>query len=212
VLPVLAAGTQRCIGVALIAGTGSVAFGRNAIGQTKLCGGWGYLLGDAGSAYDIGRAALRHALQNLETDAAAPEPLTDAIRSALGAHTVMELTRAIYMSAQPRSTIASLAPHVVELAGQGDPTSQAILESAAGELATLVSRTVELLALGDGTVSLAVAGGLLVSSRQLQDRLQASLQRMKLECELTMVEEPLAGCLRLAAPELAGTLVTWHHT
>ena len=73
----------------------------------------------------------------------------------------------------------------------------------------MVSRTVELLELGDGTVSLAVAGGLLVSSRQLQDRLRASLQQLQIEYEMTVVEEPLAGCLRLAAPELAGTLVKW---
>ena len=47
------------VGVALIAGTGSVAFGRAADGRTIRCGGWGYLLGDEGSGYAIGRAALR---------------------------------------------------------------------------------------------------------------------------------------------------------
>jgi N-acetylglucosamine kinase-like BadF-type ATPase len=51
VLPVLAAGSADCCGVALISGTGSVAFGRAEDGRTHLRGGWGYLLGDEGSGY-----------------------------------------------------------------------------------------------------------------------------------------------------------------
>ncbi|HEX2477321.1 MAG TPA: BadF/BadG/BcrA/BcrD ATPase family protein, partial [Lacipirellulaceae bacterium] len=66
VLPVLAAGTPQCVGIAVIAGTGSVAFGRNADGKTQLCGGWGYLLGDEGSGYYIGQMGLSHALKRME--------------------------------------------------------------------------------------------------------------------------------------------------
>ena len=66
VLPILAAGTPDCCGVALISGTGSSAFGRAADGRTKRCGGWGYLLGDEGSGYAIGRGALQLALRSLE--------------------------------------------------------------------------------------------------------------------------------------------------
>ena len=51
------------IGVGLIAGTGSIALGRNAQGQTTRSGGWGHILGDEGSGYALGHQALRAAVR-----------------------------------------------------------------------------------------------------------------------------------------------------
>ena len=51
-------------GIALISGTGSVAWGRTPDGRTARAGGWGYLLGDEGSGYWVGRQAVRHALSD----------------------------------------------------------------------------------------------------------------------------------------------------
>src|SRR4029078_4863826 len=106
----LAAGTPNCCGIALIAGTGSIAFGRAADGRTKRCGGWGYLLGDEGSGYSVGRGALSHACGELECETLwGPNSLTEAIVTKLQVKTVMELTKAVYTSGNPRSFIASLA-------------------------------------------------------------------------------------------------------
>jgi N-acetylglucosamine kinase-like BadF-type ATPase len=208
VLPVLAAGSTSCFGVALIAGTGSVAFGRAEDGRTHLRGGWGYLLGDEGSGYAIGRAALQHTLHSLEISTTHP-PLVDAVLSAIGVDKVLELTRAIYGNPHPRVAIAAVAPHVIALADDGNADAQSIIDWAAEALANLVARTVQSIEPIDPPVEVAASGGVLLSSLRLQDQLQIALRREGLECELNLVPEPLAGCVRLAAEEFDGSLINW---
>ncbi len=209
VLPILAAGSPDCCGVALIAGTGSSAFGRSADGQTKRCGGWGYLLGDEGSGYAIGRAALQHSLNVLESGSPA-HGLAESMLSALGASTVTELTRTIYGSADPRHTIAAFAPIVAGAADRGDPVACQIFAEAAAALAGLAARTAQTVNLADTNFSLAISGGVLINSPRLRQLLQAELTECGLSCAVNIVNEPLAGCLRLAHPRFAGTLVEWH--
>lgn len=208
VLPVLAAGSTNCCGVALISGTGSVAFGRADDGRTHLRGGWGYLLGDEGSGYAIGRAALQHTLHSLEISTT-HRPLVDAVLSAIGVNKVLELTRAIYGSPHPRVAIAAVAPHVITLADDGNTDAQSIIDFAAEDLAKLVARTAQAIEPIDPPLELAAAGGALLSSKRMQDQLQVALRRDGLECDLHLVQEPLVGCVRLAAPEFDGPLVTW---
>jgi N-acetylglucosamine kinase-like BadF-type ATPase len=208
VLPVLAAGTPDCCGVALISGTGSVAFGRAADGRTNLRGGWGFLLGDEGSGYAIGRAALQHALYALE-DGRKHSPLADKVLAGLGVDRVLELTRAIYSSPHPRVAIGAIAPYVTTLAEKNDVDAQCIIDTAADQLAKLAARTVQSIEPIASPVALAAAGGILLSSKRLQEQLQIALRRSGLECDLNLVREPLAGCVRLASPEFAGSLVTW---
>jgi N-acetylglucosamine kinase-like BadF-type ATPase len=213
VLPILAAGTPDCCGIALISGTGSIAFGRTADGRTRRCGGWGYLLGDEGSGYSVGRSALAHALRDLESETLwHPDSLTEAVVSALGVKTVMELTKAVYTSSDPRAFIASLSRVVVAEGEKGEQKAEAILDGAATELAELVARTAEVLELNHGPIPLAVGGGFLVSSERLQRRLLEWLRRFKMECEMVLVADPLLGCIRLADPDCSGDLVKWHST
>ena len=61
--PILAAASPENSGIVLIAGTGSLAWGRNQAGETARCGGWGYLLGDEGSGYAIALAGLHAAMR-----------------------------------------------------------------------------------------------------------------------------------------------------
>jgi N-acetylglucosamine kinase-like BadF-type ATPase len=209
VLPVLAAGTPHCVGIAVIAGTGSVAFGRNAEGETQLCGGWGYLLGDEGSGYYVGHLAIWRALNKLELNSI-PDPLTAAILGALGANSIMDVTKAVYTSADPRAIVASIAPIVVELAEAHVAEAESILYAAGDLLGRLVLRTANLLDLTDQPFALGAAGGLIVGSKHVREQLQTWSRKFHLQCEMTVVNEPLEGCVRLAAPEFAGTLVTWH--
>jgi N-acetylglucosamine kinase-like BadF-type ATPase len=208
VLPVLAAGTPNCSGVALISGTGSVAFARAAAGRSSLCGGWGYLLGDEGSGYAIGRAGLQFALHELESNAD-PQPLTAAVLSAIGSHTILDVTRTVYRRADPRAAIASVAPVVITAADQVDSSAQAILDAAAADLAKLVARAVRSIGFNENPFALAIAGGVFVSSKRLPLQLQVELRRIGLASELKLVDEPLEGCIRLAAPECV-ILLTWH--
>jgi N-acetylglucosamine kinase-like BadF-type ATPase len=211
VLPVLAGGTPQCSGVAVISGTGSVAFGRGADGRTALCGGWGYLLGDEGSGYAIGRAGLQLLLETLEAKAP-PKPLAETLRKALNVNAVTELTRSIYSDEDVRRAIAAIAPLVIDAADADDPDARAILGTAAKELAKLVVRAAQAVGLAGGPLALALGGGILIASQRLQQQLRAELQRQALDCAVTPVSEPLAGCVRLADPEFAGTLVSWHET
>lgn len=209
VLPILAAGSPDCCGVALIAGTGSSAFARAADGHANRCGGWGYLLGDEGSGYAIGRAALRHALRILEAGSPA-HGLSESMLSALGASTVTELTRAVYGSADPRHTIAAFTPIVASAAERGDAVACEIFADAAASLAELTARTAAAVGLTDANFSLAVSGGVLINSTRLQQLLQAELAKRGLNCAVNVVSEPLVGCIRLAHPKFADTLVEWH--
>ena len=210
VLPILAAGTPDCCGIALIAGTGSIAFGRTADGRTKRCGGWGYLLGDEGSGYSVGRSALSHALRELECGTLwHPNSLTEAIVSKLKVNTVTELTKTVYTSDDPRSFIASLAPLVVTAAEHGDKKAEAILDWAATELAELVARTADLLDGSDEPIPLALGGGFLVRSERIQQQLDEWLNKFNVKHIAKLVTDPLEGCIRLAEPQFAGTLVEW---
>ena len=250
-LPVLAAGTPNCCGIALIAGTGSVAFARAADGRTTRCGGWGYLLGDDGSGYAIGRSAIRFALEDLETTTASPsgrgsdghrraalvasgegtrlssgegsaplKPLSCAVLDHFRAASVAELTRKIHGNPSPRAVIAEVAPLVTHAAETGDASAHAILDTAAHDLARLVARATvgqafsltSLQSASQDPIPLAIAGGLLVASKRLQEQLARELHNAGVGCNLTVVDEPLVGCLRLASPELSCLDVTWHQT
>jgi len=207
-LPVLAAGAADCCGVALVAGTGSVAFARDSSGRTARCGGWGFLLGDDGSGYAIGRAALRHALEHLEIGRGASR-LAERVLQLLESASVAAVTAAIYQSADPRAAIAALAPVVVELAAEGDTVALTIVTDAARDLAELVARAARSVGLDAEPLVVAGTGGVLVGSTQLQDQLRTELGQLSLTCELRIVDEPLAGCIRLAGRECAGLDIVW---
>lgn len=210
VLPILAGGTPNCCGIALIAGTGSIAFGRAVDGRTKRCGGWGYLLGDAGSGYSVGRAALAHALRDLEMGTLwHPDSLTEAVVITLDVKSVTELTKTVYTNSDPRAFIASLARVVVAQGEKGEKSAEAILDGAATELAELVARTADLIDGSEGPIPLAIGGGLIGSSTRIQEQLMEWLGRFDVNCEVTLVTDPLQGCIRLAAPQFAGSLVNW---
>jgi N-acetylglucosamine kinase-like BadF-type ATPase len=211
VLPILVAGSSDCVGVALISGTGSSAFGRSADGRSNRCGGWGYLLGDEGSGYAIGRAALQLTLRSLEAE----EPrrgLVGAILCELGATSITELTRAVYGSVDPRRRVAALASLVSESADIDDPDASKILAGAAAELAKLAARTATSVGIAGGAFTIAASGGVLINSKRLQDQLIVELENLHIEFALKIVREPLAGCIRLAEPRFAEGLVTWNAT
>jgi N-acetylglucosamine kinase-like BadF-type ATPase len=208
VLPILAAGTPDCCGVALIAGTGSSAFGRAQGGAIKRCGGWGYLLGDEGSGYALGRAALQLALRSLEAGIVS-DSLATAVIDKLAAKTVTELTRAIYGSGDPRHAIAALAPLVCAAAENGNSHANEFLSAAANDLAELAARAATAVGVADSGFPLAISGGLLMHSAVLQEKLRSELIRRGLDCEINIVREPLVGCVRLADPKFA-SLVNWH--
>ena len=125
-------------GIVVIAGTGSMALGRNTAGEMARAGGWGYVFGDQGGAFDIVRRALGAALR-LEEGWGNPTTLHRALLEAGGAASANELLHRFYTTDWPRPRIAALAPLVDQAAGEGDDVARGILEQAAWELAGLAS-------------------------------------------------------------------------
>ncbi len=123
-------------GIIVIAGTGSIAFGRNAEGQTARAGGWGYIFGDEGGAFDLVRQALRAALRH-EEGWGPPTALRAALLANTGAASANELLHQFYGDDYPRERIAALAPVVGECAANGDAVALELLHQAGQQLATL---------------------------------------------------------------------------
>src|SRR3954447_10009975 len=118
-------------GIIVIAGTGSMAFGRNAEGQTGRAGGWGYIFGDEGGAFDLVRRALRAALA-FEEGWGVRTTLHQELLQAFGVGSANELLHRFYTDV-PRPVVASYAPLVGRAAKGGDAVARDILAGAAGE-------------------------------------------------------------------------------
>ena len=134
----LAGATGGEPGIVAIAGTGSIAFGRNAAGGTARTGGWGYIFGDEGGAFDIARQALRAALR-AEEGWGPPTALSRALLDATGSRDINGAMHLFYTPDWPRQRVAALAPLVDEAAMAGDATAREILHNAAQQLAVLTS-------------------------------------------------------------------------
>ncbi len=123
-------------GVIAIAGTGSIAFGRNRAGKTARAGGWGYAFGDEGGGFDLVRQALRAALRH-EEGWGPKTLLRDALVSSAGATSANDLLHRFYTDSYPRERVAAFSKLVDRVARDGDPVAQQIVFTAAQQLATM---------------------------------------------------------------------------
>ncbi|MGF1427887.1 N-acetylglucosamine kinase [Kitasatospora sp. LaBMicrA B282] len=186
-VPAFAAGSTATAGTVLIAGTGAVCC-RVADGRvTHYGGGFGWLLGDEGSGFWLGRAAVRRALDE------PTGPLAAAVLRHCGAAGPVELLHWVYDG--PPRRLAELAPLVGAAAEAGDPAAGAIVAEAAEHLAALVRATAQ-----DGP--LVLAGSVAAAAGPVRARLLALLADPR-----TGVAGPLhtAGDAALAAARLAMT-------
>jgi N-acetylglucosamine kinase-like BadF-type ATPase len=133
----LAGATAGEPGIIVIAGTGSIAFGSNAQHKSARAGGWGYIFGDEGGAFDLTRQALRAALQQ-EEGWGPPTLLHSLLLKKTAAKTANELLHTFY-GGFDRTRIAALAPLVTQAAEQQDQPALAILENAAAKLTSFAN-------------------------------------------------------------------------
>jgi N-acetylglucosamine kinase-like BadF-type ATPase len=147
----LAGATAGQPGAVVIAGTGVIGFGENAVGETARAGGWGYVFGDEGGGFDIVRQALRASLR--EHEGWGPRTaLTPALLEATDCSDANQILHRFYTEQWPRSRTAALAVLVSRTAEAGDPVAVDILNTAARQLATLAG-TVRRQLWRDGEVS-----------------------------------------------------------
>jgi N-acetylglucosamine kinase-like BadF-type ATPase len=159
----LAGATASGLGIVVIAGTGSMALGRNGQGRMARAGGWGYVFGDEGGAFDIVRQAARAALR-MEEGWGPATALRPALVDATGAASANEMLHAFYTPEWARSRVAALAPLVDRAAEAGDRAALDILHRAAQELAQLAGAVRAQLWKPGDAVELAYAGGVFASS------------------------------------------------
>jgi N-acetylglucosamine kinase-like BadF-type ATPase len=184
-------------GVAVVTGTGSSAFGIAPDGRTAIAGGWGYLIGDDGSAFDVGREALRAVLR-ADGGLGPTTQLTTALARTLGVSQPRDLIRVIYQAQAPRMTVATLAPLVVEVARSDDAIARQILTRAGHELGKLARAVARRLGMGSEAIVVAT-GGMLSAGDLILDPLREELARAGL-CDLRVLDrEPAIGALRLAS-------------
>ena len=147
-------------GAVLIAGTGSICYGRSADGKTAASGGFGHLIDDGGSGYAVGRDVLSAAVRAVDgrTENSA---ILEKVLQRLHAETVQEIISFVYAPTTDKSAVAGLSSIALELAEANDPEARAILRREAGELAQLVLAVRRRLSLGRCPVAL--LGGLLSS-------------------------------------------------
>ncbi len=190
---VLAAGTPDGWGVALISGTGSCCFARSPDGQTLQVGGWGYLLGDEGSGYDLALRALRLATQTADGRAAA-HALLAALLDAWGLAVPSDLVTQVYARGLTRPELAALTRPLFALAEAGDADALRLIDQATADLALLARTAARRLALANPP--LALAGGLLGAGAALRARLADRLGAGW--GPTTWVADPAQGALVLA--------------
>jgi N-acetylglucosamine kinase-like BadF-type ATPase len=157
-------------GIIVIAGTGSIAFGRNREGRTARAGGWGYVFGDEGGGFDLTRQALRAALR-LEEGWGHATKLRDLLLAETGARDANDLLHRFYTTEFPRPRIAGLSKLVEQAAQAGDRVAQELLDHAAEKLACLARAVRQIL--GEH-LPVAYIGGVFRSYRLLasfQDRI-----------------------------------------
>lgn len=185
------------VGVGLIAGTGSIAFGCDSVGGTTRAGGWGYIMGDEGSGYDIARQALRAAAR--AADGRGPET---ALLAALMNHWRVErpfdLIGHIY-AAQGTAAVARLATLALETARAGDPEAQRILAQAADELALAALAVAANLQFGDEPLPLAFGGGLLVNDAQFRSLVERTIRAARAVAHVAVVKDAAASAAQAAA-------------
>jgi N-acetylglucosamine kinase-like BadF-type ATPase len=166
-----AGATQLQPGIVVIAGTGSTAFGMNRHGQLRRTDGWDYILGDAGSGYDIGRAAIRLAMRSFD-GRAAPTLLTDALKETYHVDGAEEMRRLVDTERFGKLEIASFAQQVAKVADAGDVAGRTILAQAGQDLAEQALAVTRALRMEEEEFLIATVGGVFRSERWVQEPFQ----------------------------------------
>ncbi len=181
-------------GVAVIAGTGSAAWGINAGGEQARAGGWGYLLGDEGSGYWFGREAVRHSLHRMNLGLA-PDALTEALLAKCGLAEPGELI-AHFHSGTSRRYWASMSPLVFDAAAAGHQRSSAMIEQAGTDLAELAAQVAGQLRVQGPIV---LGSGLGMHQPPLQEVFRRQLATRGYHEVRVLDQDPIFGVLDLAA-------------
>lgn len=186
-------GTDICV----IAGTGSLVCSR-INGRMVKSGGRGYLLGDIGSAYQVGRDALLHYLDRRKE---ATPNLEELIARVFNATEESEIVSHLYLKPSPPASLAKLAKAVGADAKEGLAYANAIIEKEMGLLSEVVVKHALTHFLYAKDLKITLAGGLWQIAPQFREaftaKMQEKLSKMNLEVH-RIVKPPVYGAVMLA--------------
>jgi N-acetylglucosamine kinase-like BadF-type ATPase len=179
--------TQEIPSAVAIAGTGSAIFGRRTADETAREGGLGAILGDPGSAYDIGRKALVHEWRRYwgREDSHFRNELLEHFRCNWG-----ELQELLHL--QPLKVLPQVFPLVIRAANEGDGGAQELLRSSAEELGILAQRVIVRLRLGGDVFFFAKTGGVFGRSGHFDDAFARSVRLAAPLARIDGLPQPVA--------------------
>jgi glucosamine kinase len=184
-------------GVIVIAGTGSIAYGRNSKGETARAGGWGFAISDEGSGHWIGRSAVAAAMRAYDEDGI--EAGGDALLENIMKSWSVDSREQLVLLANKSADFAALVPAVVSATDAGDATARNVLTQAGTELATLAGIVIGRLFGNAVAVPVAVSGGVFCNTSLVRqvfyDRLRVAYPQALLSASLV---DPERGALQLA--------------
>lgn len=184
---ILAAGGARA-GIAVIVGTGSVAWGVTEDGRQARSGGWGYLLGDEGSGYWVAREAVRRALHR--HDVGLPADALDTAVLALNDVTTPTELIGLFHSSAGRTYWAAQSRAVFDAARDGHDDAADILDRAAVALTRLVLDVASVIGVPGPVV---LGGGLAMHQPDLQVRLRTLLAAADITRIVFLEQDPVMG-------------------
>ena len=186
----VAAALEKEDGIAVIAGTGSIAFIKKGNELTRV-GGWGYLLEEGGSGYYIGRDAIYSALMQ-EEGSLTTTPLYKAVLEKSGKPKVLDAIADLYKGG--KKELASYAPLVFEASDRNDPVAKEILAKNAKAISDLINRAQRLSGMKE--VRAVIVGGLMARSDLLIPLIKEGLNEgISLDI---YTDPPVNGAINLA--------------
>ncbi len=195
----LIGGTEKQEGVIIISGTGAIVYGINADGEEARASGWGYLLGDEGSGYDIAIKGLR-AVARAADGRGDPTELTNQILNRLERNEPTELVR--WVHAANRDTIAQLAETVFDTARTADTVAESIVNEAADELVCAAVSVIEQLKFTE-PFDIVLSGGNFTHQAMFVHELRHRFERIQSVASVQLPKhEPAYGAVLLAQANL----------
>jgi glucosamine kinase len=186
-------------GVVLIAGGGAIGYGVTADGREALAGGFGYLLGDEGSAFDIGLRAIAAACRAEDLRGEATS-LRAVVLEHFDIPSMRTIPRVVYRAGFPRERISLLAPAVADAAETGDTAARRIMATAGEELASTASGVIRQLFRPGDAVTVYLTGGVFSAGEPLLGPFHTTLREDWPTAESRLpLFPPAVGGLILAA-------------
>jgi N-acetylglucosamine kinase-like BadF-type ATPase len=205
-LVALVAGAGDEPGVVIVAGTGSIAYGRDSSGRAARAGGWGYLLGDEGGGFWIGRSALSAVVRQF--DGRGPSTLlTDMVLAEMRLSSPTEVIHAVYDHGIPPRSITGIASVVQRASDAGDAIASEILDRAAAELTSAAASVITRLNMRGEEFPTVLSGGIFAAIPALVRNVSSRLREVAPRSRVRLLEvEPAMGAVHLALAVAQGAV------